>query len=145
MAKGFTLLELLVVMVVLTLVIGLAVPLMSTGQEGAELRSTAAQMTNALRRARSEALLRNTETTMVLDLSRRTYWAGDTPESPAHIPPRLKVTFETAAAERIAGDVARIRFFPDGSSTGGRIDLNGQGRHAAIRVNWLTGQIAISE
>ncbi len=36
-------------------------------------------------------------------------------------------------------------FFPDGSSSGGRIELSGNDRKRAIDVNWLTGLVEIIE
>ena len=38
-----------------------------------------------------------------------------------------------------------IRFFPDGSSTGGEIMLAGAAGTFFVRVDWLTGRIRIDE
>jgi general secretion pathway protein H len=48
-----------------------------------------------------------------------------------------------AETERV-GDVAGIRFFPDGQSSGGEIALSFEGRSARIAVNWLTGEAQLN-
>ena len=37
-----------------------------------------------------------------------------------------------------------IRFFPDGTSTGGGIEIVRKNRRFLITVDWLTGRVAIS-
>ena len=56
------------------------------------------------------------------------------------------VVHVTSAAEDVQhpGE-ARIRFFPDGSSTGGNIELTRKHREVRIDVDWLTGAVAMSE
>jgi len=39
--------------------------------------------------------------------------------------------------------MARIRFFPDGSASGARIVLDDGRVSAAIRVDWLTGDVRL--
>jgi general secretion pathway protein H len=40
---------------------------------------------------------------------------------------------------------AAIRFFPDGSSSGGTISLSGANRDYFIGVDWLTGRVELLE
>jgi len=50
----------------------------------------------------------------------------------------------TSAAEDVQHPgQARIRFFPDGSSTGGNIELSRKHREVRIDVDWLTGTVAM--
>jgi general secretion pathway protein H len=42
-------------------------------------------------------------------------------------------------------NVGEIRFFPDGSSTGGEITLAGGNAHRYVQVDWLTGRVAVYE
>jgi len=39
--------------------------------------------------------------------------------------------------------MAAIRFYPDGSSTGGSIDLSVNGEGYRIKVDWLTGGVSL--
>ena len=45
-----------------------------------------------------------------------------------------------AADGLVAGNRAEIGFFPDGSSTGGRVMLSGGGTRAVVAIHWLTGR-----
>ncbi|MFN3876449.1 MAG: Tfp pilus assembly protein FimT/FimU, partial [Flavobacteriales bacterium] len=66
--RGFTLVELLVVMVVIGLAYSLVPPLFSSGASSAELKAAARQIATGLRRARSEAISKRQEAVLVLDI-----------------------------------------------------------------------------
>ncbi|MEH6874543.1 MAG: GspH/FimT family pseudopilin, partial [Candidatus Competibacter sp.] len=51
----------------------------------------------------------------------------------------------TARSELLDNTTGSIRFFPDGSSTGGAITVGGAKLAYRINVDWLTGAIAIVE
>ena len=38
-----------------------------------------------------------------------------------------------------------ILFLPDGSSSGGRVELAGEGQAALVGVDWLTGRVSVSD
>ena len=62
---------------------------------------------------------------------------------PHALPAALEVELFTAHTEQISDDAGNIRFFPDGSSTGGEIVL-GDGRSKFhVQVDWLTGRVSI--
>ena len=50
-----------------------------------------------------------------------------------------------ANRERLSDHEGAIRFYPDGSSSGGRISLRHGARATVIDVNWLTGKITSAE
>ena len=39
----------------------------------------------------------------------------------------------------------QIRFFPDGSATGGRVRLARDNRQYVVVVDWLTGSVSLEE
>ena len=41
--------------------------------------------------------------------------------------------------------VGSIRFYPDGSSNGGRVTVGAGGRAFAVDVDWLTGHVTIND
>jgi general secretion pathway protein H len=51
----------------------------------------------------------------------------------------------TARSELEEEGVGRIRFFPDGSSTGGHIDLLHKDAVWRVEVLWLTGEVSVRE
>jgi len=42
-------------------------------------------------------------------------------------------------------DTGGIRFFPDGSSTGGRISVARGQRTLVVEVDWLLGRVSVNE
>ena len=48
-----------------------------------------------------------------------------------------------AASEQIDDSQGRVRFFPDGTSTGGRLTLTQNERKYYVVVDWLTGRVEL--
>ena len=139
--RGFTLLELLVVLAVISLVVGLAVPRIAGALPGAQIKGAAYDLAVALRAARSHAIRSNQEAVFTLNVESRRYsMAGE--NKSRDLPADLRVTLETVRSERYDDDTGGFRFFPDGTSTGGRITLTGDDREYQIDVDWLTGKIS---
>ncbi|HYC15532.1 MAG TPA: GspH/FimT family pseudopilin, partial [Stellaceae bacterium] len=93
---------------------------------------------------RTLAMTKGRAEAFALDVTAGSYrGAGDT--SVRALPTGVRASLLTAAGERIAEAAAGIRFFPDGSSTGGRVTLARDGRKIEIAVDWLTGRIALQE
>ena len=59
------------------------------------------------------------------------------------LPEGIGVKLFTARSELLDGDRGRIRFFPDGSSTGGRVTLASGERRYFVDVDWLTGLVRV--
>ncbi|MGZ5030513.1 MAG: GspH/FimT family pseudopilin [Methylobacter sp.] len=138
--KGFTLLELVVVLFVVVLgfsVIGLN---LSSGSDTTEIKAAARDIVSALRYARGQALMTHRETTVTLDLESNSYTVSGR-DKLYQIPKGIDVTVVTAQTELTGEGSASIRFFPDGSSTGGRVTLERGQTVWKIDINWLTGQI----
>jgi general secretion pathway protein H len=57
----------------------------------------------------------------------------------------VKVSLYTAQSETVDETAGRIRFFPDGSATGGQVTLRGGAVQRKVDVNWLTGEVKIRE
>ena len=135
---GFTLLEMLVALTILGLVAAIAVPALTRPSDGVKLSAAAREITGALRLARSAAIARNNEQVLLIDVERRSYTASFAAERrfPADIQAKLKV----AEPERISASRGGIRFFADGSSTGGEVVLSLREWHVKLCVHWLTGQ-----
>lgn len=142
--RGFTIIELLVVMVIMALAYTLASPMISSGVSGAELKASARQIAAGLRKARSDAISRRQESVLTLDLATRQFQlTGDA--RVYRLPPSVAVKVFTAQSELVGGTAGAIRFFPDGGSTGGRITLSANARNYDVDINWLTGQVVIIE
>ena len=141
---GFTLLELLVVLVIAVLLVAVVPPLISGMSGATELRSAARQLAAGLRFARNEAVTRQREAVLTLDLSKHRFAVSGDPREIA-LPESLSLHLYTAQSELLDQATGNIRFFPDGSSTGGAVTVSGPKLAYRINVDWLTGAIAIVE
>ena len=141
--RGFTLLELLVVMVIIGVVLALVPGFMLRGQPGLDVDVAARAVADALREARSEAVLQNRDQLFALDVEERLFRVGEQ-RAPVQMDRSIEVTFQTARSELMSDKIGQIRFFPDGSATGGRIGLTLDGRHVEVVVDWLTGLVSVN-
>ncbi len=137
--KGFTLIELLIVLVVIVLGFSVVAINISSGSGTMELKAAARDIVSALRYARGQALITHQESTVTLNLAENSYTISGHDKTYT-IPESIDVTVVTAQNELTGEGQGNIRFFADGSSTGGRITLE-RGKAAwQIDINWLTGQ-----
>jgi len=141
-SSGFTLLELLLVLLLLGLVYGLAGPMIGGGSEGLEMKAAARQLAAGLRKARSIAVTERREAVLTVDVGGRTFSVtGDT--KIYALPQRLELALFTAESELLHEKIGNIRFFADGSSTGGRVTVSAAGAKQAVDVDWITGRVTI--
>lgn len=136
-SRGFTLLETLVVLVILSLALALVVPAVSRGL-GNSLDEVARELHTALRQTRSEAVNRQHSTLFVLDAQNHSYRAGEAPVR--DVPREFDLHAQTAQREMREGR-AGIRFYPDGSASGGRIGISAGDEFVWLEVDWLSGRI----
>ena len=144
MNRGFTLLELMVVLAVMALVAGLAAPFLLSDRPQADLWRDRAALIAVLHEARNDAIAGNRESTFVLNISERWFEVPGT-DAKGRLGDRIAISFVSARSEQIDGPTAAIRFFPDGGSTGGRITLGIGAAETVITVDWLTGRTRIDD
>ncbi|HXO69424.1 MAG TPA: GspH/FimT family pseudopilin [Bradyrhizobium sp.] len=136
---GFTLIEMLVVVAVLALTATFAMPLLSGGSEGFRLEMASSELAAAFRVTRSQAITRNIETALMIDVDRRTFSSAAVRQRPFAPDIEAKLTF--ASGIRSASSDGGFKFFPDGSSTGGDVTLSLRGKQTKLCVDWLTGEV----
>ena len=137
-------LELLVVLAIAASVMAVALPQFSRMASLFAVKSATRELAAALRSARSEAIAGQRYVALMLDVQARTYrLAGAT--RLRRLDPQLELKLLAAQNEVSNPQVGAIRFFPDGSSTGGRVTLAATGQSYVVDVNWLTGRVAIHE
>ena len=136
--RGFTLVELLVVLAVMSLAIAAVPIVMSGGISGLQLKAAARDVANALRHARGRAIALNDEVVFSIDGDSGRYVV--TPGERGGV--LAEGTEVIVRPDATAGDV---RFFPDGGSTGGWLTISKDQRRYDVRIDWLTGQVTIDD
>lgn len=142
--RGFTLIELLVVLVVMVIAGAVIAPNITSGQDTTKLQSAARSVASALRYARGQALITQSEAIFTVNLETNQYRVSGR-EKTYQIPDNIDVTLVTAQSELSGQGEGRIRFYPDGSSSGGRVTLEIAGNKKLVDINWLTGQVEITD
>ncbi len=141
--KGFSLIELLIVLVIIGFMVVLIPPRLSALMETIQIKSAARNLVSALRQTRNAAITTQKEHVLRLDLANKTY--SFKRKNMKKLPEKLQINLYTARTEQISDQVGAIRFYPDGSSTGGRIRLKMGKQTRYIDINWLTGKVALLE
>lgn len=140
-AKGFTLVELIVVMVIASLMLALVGTSISRNISGAEMRTAARKVAASLRYTRTKAILSKSEQVFLVDTENLTYQAPE--RNLEELPEGMKVELNTARSELTSETAGGIRFYPDGGSTGGNVRLEANGRIYKVNVAWLTGEASV--
>lgn len=136
--RGFTLIELIVVLAVMALLLAAVPVIMSGGLAGVSLKAEAREMAAALRQAHGRAIATNEEVAFNIDVESGRYAvtpggrAGTLPEGV-----EARVLPESAAGA--------IVFFPDGGSTGGSVTISKDRIRYEVRIDWLTGQVSVAD
>jgi general secretion pathway protein H len=138
--RGFTLIELTIVLIIM--VIGFAVigTNISSGNKSAQLKAAARDLGSAFRYARGQALISRKEVAVAIDLSENSYKITSRDKT-YHFSPEIELTLVIAQDEFKQGEVGHIRFYADGSSSGGRVTMEWGDLLQVIDVNWLTGKV----
>ncbi|RLA45481.1 MAG: hypothetical protein DRR06_07185 [Gammaproteobacteria bacterium] len=160
--RGFTLLELLVVIVLLIMMVGVTTISIVSGQDSAMMKTNARQLLSTLRSIRTQAVTEGIETAIIVD---REFMDGnavgrDTVNRDAadweNKENNKSYTILPADEEiLLSGDLTltlipfagyetvspgSLWFYPDGSSSGGNLVLRSSAGKMVISVNWLTGE-----
>jgi general secretion pathway protein H len=137
---GLTLVELLVALLVAGLLLAVVPSAMPRDGGRSAVARAAGDLATALKRTRAQAIAASEPAAFAFDRRDRSYEAGLGPR--VALPPQIEVTMRAARSEML-GDIARVQFFPDGSSTGGRITVASGHSISHINIDWLTGRVAI--
>jgi general secretion pathway protein H len=142
-ARGFTLLEILVVILLIGIAAAAVSVSVSQGLASARVNAASVELAAALRATRAQAIVRGKEQVFDVDIRKNTYKGVDQRE--VRLPSGMKLGITSAKEDQPSATVGRIRFFPDGSSTGGHITLQREQRKWQVNVSWLTGAVSVVE
>jgi general secretion pathway protein H len=143
-AGGFTLIELLVVLSVAALMLALIVPRLTGAEARFGLRSASRELDAALRATRTLAMTSGHTSEVIIDVANSSFQQRAS-SAPVRLPRGIQVTLTTTTSDRLDSNRGRIRFFPEGTSTGGGVELSAGSDRATVLVDWLTGRVSIDE
>jgi len=138
--KGFSLIELLLVLVITISILALVSPRIVNSLDSIQLKRLSRDIAGSLRATRALAITKGSETTWLVDFDQHHYRYTNKTKNYSD---KIDLTLTTASKQQISQRVATIRFFPDGSSTGGELIISQEKFNYTIQINWLTGRIKI--
>lgn len=138
---GFTLLELMVVLAILALLAGLALPQLAAAR-GPSAAVAARDLVASLRDARLQAITQHRVAVFWLDLGARSY--GIEGAGTRRLPPDSHLEMWTVA-DRATATRGTVEFYPDGGASGGRILVERNGRRSLVTIDWLDGAVVRAE
>lgn len=138
--KGFTLIETLMVIGLIALLAAVLAPSMIPTPNN-QLRAASAELMSALRETRLHAMRTRKSAALFVDTELRSYRVPGRGSRP--LDGEYKIQLTTARKEMSGENSGGIRFFPDGSSTGGRITLSNDSLIQHADVGWLTGRVRL--
>lgn len=143
-AQGFTLLELIIVLLISVLGFAAVGTNISSGNQATRLQAAARDIASALRYAHGQALMTRKLVSVAVNLGDNSYSISNR-DKIYHLNHEIDISLVVAEEEFADDEEGSIRFFGDGSSTGGRITLEWGSQLRRIDVNWITGEVAISD
>ncbi len=163
--KGFTLLELLVVLVIISLMSVLVVPQLTGSLAKTNLQTASKKISASLRYARSRAVSEKITYVAVFDFEKNRLsimtdqkaQTGETIEEDLgdgeepvirsnsyDLPDGVKLEKAVSGGDEIDSGHFQITFFPAGSSSGGDVILiNDRGKQYKISVDFITGIVQL--
>lgn len=126
---GFTLIEMIVVIVIMALIAGMVMVRHPWRSAGFDTDATVRALTSGLQLARSSAIAQDREVPVITSSEGFTVDGG--------------AVWMLPSGEALSA--TRVIFTPDGGSSGSTILLAAGTRRIAISVNWLTGRVQTRE
>ena len=142
--RGFTLLEIIVVLVIGAAVYAIILSAPLGKASAGDLKAAARTLASGLRQAQTTAMATRRDAVLTLDVESREFVTTIDPH-PRKLPDNLELKLFAAQSEVTSDRRGSIRFYPDGSSTGGRITVASGERKYLVDVDWLTGRVSIGD
>lgn len=141
--RGFTLIEMVAVIVLIGIIAAVVTFSFSKSLTAAKVQAASRDLVAALRYTRGQAIVKGEQKVLSLDIEKNSYQAPG--RGSIDLPKEMVMRLTTAQQELTSDSAGGIRFFPDGSSTGGNIAIVMGEREWRINIGWLTGEITLDK
>jgi general secretion pathway protein H len=149
---GFTLLELLVVLSLAGLLMSLVPSLISAAVPGAKLRIESRDLAASLRNSRNKAIASGVQVDVTINNDPPHYNIDkeELRELPSTITIAarnimdLQYDYRPLQSDHMPKNNFRVRFYPDGSSSGALITLRSKMQAYTVTVDWLLGGVSMT-
>lgn len=140
--RGFTLVELLAVLLILSLASSIVLPSIEKGLREREVRQSVLELAAVARRLRSRAVYENSLQRLIFNPQENSYQALRGKK--ILLSPDIRIT-DIKGAEAIGEGLRQFLFFPNGSLLGGEIGISGRGGSPAylVYLDSLTGRVVV--
>ena len=139
---GFTIIEIIVSLGLLSLIIGLSIGIISRRGGRVEIEAAMRGMCRALRATQSISLATNKDSVFMINIYRNSYLSNGSHE--VILPPSILIRVSSGRYGLQDDNHPSITFFPDSTSSGGVVTLENSKVKGSISVNWLTSEVSCS-
>ncbi len=142
--RGFSLLEIILVISLAAVMFTLVPKMFGSGVSGSELKANVRTVAAAMKMARDQAINTRRESFVSINVDSREFTT--TLDERVHkLNDQITLKLFTAETDLIAAQSASFRFYPDGSSNGGRVTVVANEREFFIDIDWLTGRVTVTD
>lgn len=144
---GFTLIEILLVVVIILIATGISVPLFRGTFQSAQMTDAVRSTIRMSRFARSMAIIKQDEITLCFKESQMSLAGGGTNNAAPEISRRLPDDIKISSFENMAGNDKNteeghtVRYYPTGMNDGFKLTFSGEkDRRSTVTCNPITGK-----
>lgn len=138
--SGFTLLELMVAFTIAALLMGVSTPMVMRMYDSMQYRGAVRDLMSAVEATRYAAISQGKAVDIVIVPGDNTFRVGEGEKRT--LPKSISISLEAAREVSHGEGTGVIRYYPDGSSTGGSIEITHESdKGVRLRVDWLLGRV----
>ena len=140
--KGFTLIEIILVIFLMTLIVGMSAAVFTRSIPSQQAFSTAREIMATFRQARSEAISRGSWQSVVIDMENRNFGIeGKTAKR--KIPDSVSVKIADSVNGTLIGGAYRFVFSPSGVAEGGKILITAGRQKIVLDIDPVVGMVFV--